>query len=822
MLAYTTILIMMIQAIHTWLTARGGLRQLPKFLGLLFGVGSSLRADFNQLSRRIELLYRRNGATFTITYLKECVRVVQHYTAGVPLSACEGSVMVGLSGGLPTLLPTRLRGWVRSGHTICTVCTLSILGVYRGLVTPGVLKIESITGPFTGSVEDWSDFSSFLPKFFAMLPRRITLGRPSFAVLSTSVGPNGGRASISALKDAAVLKYCEKTNLTHLLKFVRHAYGTRWYWAFRLVIGWLAFVYSICALRFPFEFVSTRKGVDPQDPDTLIASRERGLHLFLNRIRYNLRVLLGMRLRVSKLGLTARLSRLHEAAGKIRVVAIVDFWTQMALKPLHRAIFAVLREIPNDGTFGQEACVDMLRRKVGEGLIQARGKDSAFTAYSYDLSSATDRIPVDIYQFMLTRLFDGSFSVFWRALLTFRNWEDRWTVVSPKKDTIETFREDRQYAVGQPMGAYSSWAMLALAHHAIVQYCAHLEGIQGWFEGYGIVGDDVVILDDAVARRYLAVVTGWGVSISMSKSLVSSIGTFEFCKRLLGPNGDLSGIPIGLIYQAFKSPGDSATLFAHVHRRGHSLFPIAIARTVAFLLRVPPRYTVPIWDLQNQMSIVFAMLVQPGFPLWQGISLVQALPSLTVEGLDEWVRTRHQRPTQEIGLYKYLEDLAFTSHLAALLPVNWKKPLETVVPDLNRVLSRRVPRGLAMWIILWMTPLGWWLMSVTASSAGRLFVYALRAYVETVNYPVASNFYTRYLFWISRIRARFIEDYRGSSRDFLTVVNRASGRTLWDVSFTSELKERRSRRRMTWILKSVRKYRPGIEAPLDDLMITKV
>jgi hypothetical protein len=819
--AYTTIF-MMIQAIHTWLTARGGLRQLPKFLSLLFGVGSSLRADFIQLARKVELLYRRNGATFTIAYLKECVRVVQHYAAGVPLRACEGSVMVGLSGGLPTLLPTRLRGWVRSGHTICTVCALSILGVYRGFVTPGVLKIESIVGPFTGKVEDWQDFSSFLPKFFAMLPRRITLGRPSFAVLSTSVGPNGGRASISALKDAAVLKYCETDNLTHLLSFVRHAYGTRWYWAFRLVIGWLAFVYSVCALQFPFELVSTHKGIDRQDPDSVIAPTVGQLRRFLNRIRYYLRILLGMRLRVSKLGLTARLSRLHEAAGKIRIVAIVDFWTQMALKPLHRAIFAVLREIPNDGTFGQEACVDMLRRKVGEGLIQARGTDSAFTAYSYDLSSATDRIPVDIYQFMLTRLFDGSFSVFWRALLTFRNWEDRWSEDDPVTGRVLYHRENRQYAVGQPMGAYSSWAMLALAHHAIVQYCAHLEGIQGWFGEYGIVGDDIVILNGAVARRYLAVVTGWGVSISMSKSLVSSIGTFEFCKRIIGPNGDLSGIPIGLIYQAFKNPGDSATLFAHVHRRGHSLFPIAIARTVAFLLRVPPRFTTPIWNLQNQMSIVFAMLVQPGFPLWQGISLVQALPSLTVEGLDEWVRTHHQRPTQEIGLYKFLEDLAFASHLAALLPVNWKKPLETVVPDLNRVLSRRVPRGLAMWIILWMTPLGWWLMSVTARSAGLLFVYALRAYVETVNYPVASNFYTRYLFWVSRIRARFIEDYRGSSRDFLTVVNRASGRTLWDVSFTSELKERRSRRRMTWILKSVLRYRPGIEAPLDDLMVTKV
>lgn len=816
----------MIRAIHTWLTARGGLRQLPRLLSLLFGVSPTIRRDLTAMSSKIGDLYLANGATFTIAYLKECVRVVQHYTAGNRVRVSEGSVMVSLSGGLPSLIPGSLRGWVRSGHTICTVCALSILGVYRGLVTPGVLKLESITGPSTAVlntyVETFEDFSRFVPRFFAMLPREIRLGSPSLATLSTSVGPNGGRASISALKDAAVLTYCERENLTHLLRFVRHAYGSRWYWIFRLVIGLSAFFYSLASFRFPV----TLRGVKPSEGiEDLIGERISWHRSLLSRVWYYLRYLFSVRPRVSFLGLTARLSRLEEAAGKIRVVAIVDFWTQMALKPLHRAIFAVLREIPNDGTFGQESCVDMLRRKVGEGLAQAQVQGSTFTAYSYDLSSATDRIPVDIYQTMLTHLFGGSFAVFWRALLTFRKWRDKyvaewfWTPKGPKP-IFDT--QDLQYAVGQPMGAYSSWAMLALAHHAIVQYCAHLEGYEGWFEGYGIVGDDVVILDSRVAQHYLAVVTGWGVSISMSKSLISSIGTFEFCKRLVGPNGDLSGIPIGLIYQSVVNPMDSATLFSHVVKRGHTLFPIAIARTVAFLLRVPPRFTTPIWELQACFRIVFAMLVQPGFPLWQGIFLVQLLPSLTVEELEELVRTKASRPTQEIGLYKYLEDLAFASHLANLLPVNWKKPLVTVVPDLDRLLGRSVPESLAIWIILWMTPLGWWLMKITLRSAGRLLLYAFRAWQETRLYPVAHNFLTRYYFWISRIRARVIEDYRGNSKEYLTVVNRASGRTLYDVSFTSEVKDRRARRSMTWILRSVRKYRPGIEAPLDEYLVPKV
>jgi hypothetical protein len=44
-----------------------------------------------------------------------------------------------------------------------------------------------------------------------------------------------------------------------------------------------------------------------------------------------------------------------EAAGKIRVFAMVDVWTQSILKPLHLALFSFLKSLPNDGTFDQTA-----------------------------------------------------------------------------------------------------------------------------------------------------------------------------------------------------------------------------------------------------------------------------------------------------------------------------------------------------------------------------------------------------------------------------------------------------------------------------------
>jgi len=42
-----------------------------------------------------------------------------------------------------------------------------------------------------------------------------------------------------------------------------------------------------------------------------------------------------------------------EAAGKVRVFAMVDPWTQWVLKPLHSNLFKVLAKLPMDGTFNQ-------------------------------------------------------------------------------------------------------------------------------------------------------------------------------------------------------------------------------------------------------------------------------------------------------------------------------------------------------------------------------------------------------------------------------------------------------------------------------------
>jgi len=81
-----------------------------------------------------------------------------------------------------------------------------------------------------------------------------------------------------------------------------------------------------------------------------------------------------------------KLSLKTEAAGKVRVFAIVDVWTQSILEPIHEYIYSILRNIPQDGTFDQSRPLSELRRKLNDKSL----------TYSYDLSAATDRLPLKL------------------------------------------------------------------------------------------------------------------------------------------------------------------------------------------------------------------------------------------------------------------------------------------------------------------------------------------------------------------------------------------------------------------------------------------
>jgi len=101
--------------------------------------------------------------------------------------------------------------------------------------------------------------------------------------------------------------------------------------------------------------------------------------------------------------------------------------------------------------------------------------------------------------------------------------------------------------VGQPMGALSSWAMLNLVHHMMIQFIAvHLGKVPRgeWYLDYIVLGDDLALFDKEIADRYLSLCKQLGVGINLSKSIVAeNRPVLEFAKRTSINGVDVSALP---------------------------------------------------------------------------------------------------------------------------------------------------------------------------------------------------------------------------------------------------------------------------------------
>lgn len=385
------------------------LRELEAFMRVpvwALGLKGLWQTCFLPLHSNIVRLWRASGPTWLVSYLKECTRIIVYWASDSPYSVLANGVRVSRArSGLPLLLPAKLRYVLSSKRRgrvtgwMALRCVLSILTVYRVIGCRPVLKIETITDSFSG-------LSTTLPfeelrRVVALFPGSLILMPATPHLMSESAGPNYPRATWSSGLDALAFL----ANPIIWASWIVIAIATRSW----MLLSWQLGVVILSAPVIPFLALLGNFPV--------------------------------------KLG---RLAKLFEGAGKVRVIAITDWWTQCLLLPLHSAIFTLLKGIDQDGTHDQIRPLKLLNEI-------ARGRPS----YSFDLSAATDRLPIDL-QVQVLKLFGVRWAGAWAVLLTWRGWHLGSKVI--------------KYTVGQPMGAYSSWAMLALTHHVIVQLAAYRAG----------------------------------------------------------------------------------------------------------------------------------------------------------------------------------------------------------------------------------------------------------------------------------------------------------------------------------------------------------
>lgn len=266
---------------------------------------------------------------------------------------------VALAGGLPKVIPGPLRSLIRSGDKNTIRAVLTMASLYRVIHVNCTLKLGTITDPFKGH-------TSTLPKYELMkslvLFRGLNLGTLSSEislVLSTKAGPNSPIAMQGIVHD--ILAWRSSPLLPKLMEFISfHQGGERF----------------AQILEKEFELLP--------ECDTS--------NLYLGRLAIK-----------------------EEAAGKARVFAITDSITQSVMKPLHLSLFSILKTIPMDGTHNQSGPLDRLRTLHSEGCIRGQ------TFYSYDLSAATDRLPIDLQEQVLSLLLGERYASLWKSLLVERD-----------------------------------------------------------------------------------------------------------------------------------------------------------------------------------------------------------------------------------------------------------------------------------------------------------------------------------------------------------------------------------------------------------------
>lgn len=514
-------------------------------------------------------MYRNRGPKGLALYLKACCVITQQVAGGMQVKApwVLGANVSRTKSGVPRVVPHGHRQSILAGDVGVIRLWLSLFGLYRVIEFKGALKLKTITNPGKDISGIRREFSRFWGDFLDSLsihtgketrinPSRDLDPKSLPPILKASPAIGGSTSVINIVIDSIAI-WADREYLSGLREWLVSVDGLDLLWALN-------------SLGQVFD----RVGVG-----ALI--RWWGKPLPLGRLGF------------------------LEEPGKIRVVAMVPLLIQGIMKPLHDWIFSRLRAISTDGTFNQIRPVLTLLEACEELNIRSM--------FSYDLSAATDRLPVDLQVDLLSEIMGKKLALLWKALLVSRPYR------LPKiaKSYNLGFNEVK-YEVGQPMGALSSWAMLALTHHAIVQFAAlrvKAKQPKGWFTGYAVLGDDIVISNGLVAQEYLRIMDLLGVEVGLAKSLISKTRSLEFAKRTFIRGRDCSPVSLAEVSVSLVNLQAAAELFTKCSRF-INLKLSHVARFAGFGYKNLGQLPVA-FSLNNRLSRLLAYLCRPGglFPM---------------------------------------------------------------------------------------------------------------------------------------------------------------------------------------------------------------
>jgi len=250
----------------------------------------------------------------------------------------------------------------------------------------------------------------------------------------------------------------------------------------------------------------------------------------------------------------SRLRVKHEPGGKARVFAIVDIFSQSALKPFHEFLMRWLKRRKTDGTSDHSKAA----KQSAEWT-----KDPNCKIWSFDLTTATDRFPLFLTEIVMKQVFGEEIQKLWSDII-----QNREFLTPDEKEYVK-------FNAGQPLGALSSWAAFAVTHHILLLTAARLEGKSISFRDYRIIGDDIVIAKHAsVAQRYIQMMSDLSVPFSSEKSVLpeqcNGGNACELAKRLFVDGTEITPVPPEAILDGLASPSGMKVLIEQGISRGYT------------------------------------------------------------------------------------------------------------------------------------------------------------------------------------------------------------------------------------------------------------
>jgi hypothetical protein len=487
------------------------------------------------LSIKLTRYFNYRGVNNLIIVLKISMIVVLKYLANEPLANTqELGQRIRLINGLPAYFPVQIRLWIRQGSIQHIRVIMTLLYSYKAIKGKwGLPDVSSIQAPAFFLLEqreqELRETRDIFFKHFTDRPVDLT-SRDVSPPLILTAGSNGSPAVGQALFDAFYHCFDPDQKLKRFLTISNKQFGQSlnpFSFAKNVMESYVAEMQKGTFLwgyikRFPLI-----KFLKRQNPN-LFKNLRDGQVWSSEAEEYTWQS-----------SLPGRLSLKLEAAGKVRVFAMIDYFSQYALRPLHEDLMKLLKNNPSDATYNQMLSV--------EKTVLERYR----TCYSFDLKSATDLIPSQLYKIVLGSRYGDDFTHAWFDLLVNRPY-----IAMMKTKTLAK-HSFVKYTRGQPMGALSSWPALAVIHHYLVWLAAYRvnKDLASTFSEYLVLGDDLVIFSSDVAQSYLQVCKDYGVTVGLPKSYISDRGLYQFASQNVLNGQFITPLPLG---DALASSKDSS------------------------------------------------------------------------------------------------------------------------------------------------------------------------------------------------------------------------------------------------------------------------